>query len=312
MFAFTLRQIEVFLAVCEAGSFRRAADRLGISEASVSNHMRSLEDQLGCRLFDRRRGTTSSLSDKGLLLLEGAKRLVALGNELGRSLRSGAEKGVNLRLFVGPHILEDYVRPALPEFVRSHPHVELTFVTMASRAEARKAALAGRLDGILMTFADDDAPPGSVPLAPVELGVYGRAELIGQIGEGGIGSIPFLLGARGSEDEDAALHNLRAAGIPSPIVGGRYPYHDVGVGMALKGLGGLATFRSIIDIFDPEGELCVLHRIADWQRRLYLRPGLDPAVVAIVTDFFRSAAGPRPYMPRRSAGDAGKGAPLPA
>ena len=49
----TLRQLRAFIAVAEAQHFTRAADRLGLSQSSVSTLVRELEANLGLRLFDR-------------------------------------------------------------------------------------------------------------------------------------------------------------------------------------------------------------------------------------------------------------------
>ena len=49
----TLRQVEVFLAVARAGSFRAAAEVLHLSQPALSQHVAELERELGARLFDR-------------------------------------------------------------------------------------------------------------------------------------------------------------------------------------------------------------------------------------------------------------------
>lgn len=49
----TLRSLEVFLAVVEGGSMRAAAERLYISQPSVSGVVADLEDEYGVRLFER-------------------------------------------------------------------------------------------------------------------------------------------------------------------------------------------------------------------------------------------------------------------
>ncbi|WP_372604066.1 LysR family transcriptional regulator, partial [Actibacterium sp.] len=46
MIPLTFRRLEVFIAVVDAGSFVGAADKLGISHPSVSNHVRALEDMM--------------------------------------------------------------------------------------------------------------------------------------------------------------------------------------------------------------------------------------------------------------------------
>ena len=62
----TFRQIEVFLAVVEAGSFAGAAAKLSITSASVSNHIKALERQMGQELFVRQRGRRVVLAEAGL------------------------------------------------------------------------------------------------------------------------------------------------------------------------------------------------------------------------------------------------------
>jgi DNA-binding transcriptional LysR family regulator len=54
--AVNLRQIEVFRAVMEAGSFTGAAEMLHVSQPGISRMMRHVEDTIGVRLFERAKG----------------------------------------------------------------------------------------------------------------------------------------------------------------------------------------------------------------------------------------------------------------
>ena len=67
-----LRQLAVFVAVAEEGSFTRAADRLHVVQSAVSAGVRNLERELGARLFDRSTHKVA-LSDAGRALLPEAR-----------------------------------------------------------------------------------------------------------------------------------------------------------------------------------------------------------------------------------------------
>ena len=72
----TIRQLEVFLAIAHAQSFSRAAERIHLSQPTLSEHMRELEDELGVPLFIRH-SRSVSLTEPGRVFEDYATRVVA-------------------------------------------------------------------------------------------------------------------------------------------------------------------------------------------------------------------------------------------
>src|SRR2546423_12972335 len=80
-----LRRLEIFTKVAELGSFSRAAEALYLTQPTVSEHVRALEDELGMQLLDRLgRGATPTRA--GQLLLGYARRILGLAREAQQAL----------------------------------------------------------------------------------------------------------------------------------------------------------------------------------------------------------------------------------
>ena len=104
-----LHQLRIFCAVVEEGSFRQAAEKLFLSQPSVSQHVASLEKDHSIRLFERK-GRTISLTPEGRALYVLASDLLRQADEIParfrdmQALRSGRlETGVSP--FAGYYIL---------------------------------------------------------------------------------------------------------------------------------------------------------------------------------------------------------------
>lgn len=118
-----LDALKVFCSVVDAGGFRRAADRLGISTSSVTNQVAALEARFRVKLLHR---TTRSMSvtDEGRQCYDNAMRLLADMNELEDVLRhsTAAPSGL-LRVDMPGLFGTRIVSPALPRFLQSYPEV---------------------------------------------------------------------------------------------------------------------------------------------------------------------------------------------
>lgn len=91
----TLGQLELFVALVEAGGFSAAGARLGIGQSSVSHTIKALEQALGSPLFDRRQ-SPPVLTDAARRLLPHARSMLASAEAIRQEVQ--AEKGLKAGL----------------------------------------------------------------------------------------------------------------------------------------------------------------------------------------------------------------------
>ncbi|MCA0849895.1 LysR family transcriptional regulator [Salipiger thiooxidans] len=113
---YTLRQIEYFIATAEAGSITLAAERINISQPSISTAISQLEAELGAQLFLRRHAQGLSLTRTGRELLAEAKQLMDQAQKLYHTA-SEATEAVRGTLSLG--CLVTFAPMVLPEVTHS-------------------------------------------------------------------------------------------------------------------------------------------------------------------------------------------------
>lgn len=120
-----LRQLRQFVAVAEELNFRRAAERLHMSQPPLSQTIKALEDELGTPLFNRTRRKVE-LTPPGRVLLDQAHRVLS---QMDRAVDAakGAARGMVGRLSIGFVSSSMYeIFPAiLRRFRERHPAVDL-------------------------------------------------------------------------------------------------------------------------------------------------------------------------------------------
>ncbi|MDB5409078.1 MAG: LysR family transcriptional regulator [Rhodospirillales bacterium] len=123
----TFRRLEVFVGVVDAGSFAAGALKLGISQPAVSDHVRALEQQFGCALFQRRRGAAPAITEMGRRLYERAQHLLEGAEELSRDLGGGTALAGRKRIKIAPQrfIANVLLCRPLADFARDFPGTDI-------------------------------------------------------------------------------------------------------------------------------------------------------------------------------------------
>ncbi|MFD1703512.1 LysR family transcriptional regulator [Methylopila henanensis] len=118
-------ELRTLLAVARHGTFAAAGDRVGLTQAAVSGHMRRLEEALGFPLFERT-GRSARLNEAGLRTVRRAEALIASFEALGEPERDDAWEGalrVGAIASVQGTLLARALVPFRLRFPRCHIHV---------------------------------------------------------------------------------------------------------------------------------------------------------------------------------------------
>lgn len=126
--AFTLRQLQYVVAVAEALSFRRAAERCHVSQPSLSAQVALVEDALKVRLFERDRRRVL-LTSAGRELVERARRILVEVDDLVKAAdRIGDPLSGTLRIGVIPTISPYLLPTVAPKLATEFPNLTLAWV----------------------------------------------------------------------------------------------------------------------------------------------------------------------------------------
>lgn len=119
-------ELETFIAVSELGSFRRAAEKLGISQPSVTSRVQRLEHVLGVKLLNRttRRVTTTEAGERLRLR---AEHTVTELRSLVQEFRNEAtlQRG-RVAIAAAPSVAASVLPPIIRQFSQANPGVTVT------------------------------------------------------------------------------------------------------------------------------------------------------------------------------------------
>lgn len=226
----SIRQLEVFVALVDQGSFTRAAQALGLSQSTVSGHIADLERRLGTMVVERGRRRVRPTAAGDALLPPARETLKAE-----RTTRMAVEELTGLlrgQLAIGGSTIPAiyFLPPVLARFHERYPDIALRLVTGDSR-EVLDRILASDIE-IGVVGAQPDAsqfdaapfgtdrlvlvlPPGHALAARKELAVADvlhEPMVMREEGSGTREAILRALAADGDEATDVALNVVLEVG----------------------------------------------------------------------------------------------------
>ncbi len=119
--------LRTFVTAAESGNLTRAAERLHLSQPTISLQIKRLEDGLGRRLIERT-PRSFRLTDAGETLLGYGRRILSLSEEVVSQIMEPTEPGL-VRLGTPEDFATIHLSKVLAAFSRAHPNVALEITT---------------------------------------------------------------------------------------------------------------------------------------------------------------------------------------
>lgn len=170
----TIRQLEIFAAVTRHGSFRQCAEHLGMSQVSISEHIRALEERLGRKLFDRRPGGPATLTEAGQAA---SIRVNAILADIGDFVSEMGGNG-NRRITIAMHaFLMRNLHDRLRTFEESRAELEVKLdIGDHATSDLLERIADRRLDLAYIYALQSSDAPGTTYLRDEELAIYVGAD----------------------------------------------------------------------------------------------------------------------------------------
>lgn len=151
-----IRQLECFVAVAEELHFRRASERLALSQSALSERISRLEHEIGAPLFFR---TTRqvSLTQMGADFLNDAKRILSdVEKTLSKAKHNVGAALTNIRVSGVDEAISMILPRALLEFKKTNPDVHVRVLEISSSDKHTQELINHRTDITFIRNSADD------------------------------------------------------------------------------------------------------------------------------------------------------------
>ena len=159
-----IRSLRYFIETARLSSFTRAAEKMHVTQSTISKMVRQLEDEIGTPLL-LRDGRRLDLTDTGRVVFERGQEMLATMRQLNREVQDtrALRQG---RLTVGiPPMINLLFTPVLKAFRKRHPQITLALTEDTGQAIERQVA-SGELEvGMTVLPTDPGLNLATVPVA---------------------------------------------------------------------------------------------------------------------------------------------------
>ena len=164
----TTQQLNYVIAVAECQSISKAAERLYVTQPSLSQYIHSIERQLGMKLFDRS-VTPLKLTDADRLYVDWARKILAMEESMNNAMSDlmGLETG-SVRIGASPFRVRCLLARSIAAFHANYPKIQMT-IREADMKQLVDQLTAGEIDFAIGTGEFTEKQLHAEPLAEERL-----------------------------------------------------------------------------------------------------------------------------------------------
>lgn len=123
-----IKQISYFMAVAQEESFSRAAEKMGVSQPTLSMAVKKLEEEFGVKLFYSF-NRAQRLTDEGLRLRDGSAKLLEIYQETVETVKSFDKMGSGVvTLGLSPLFGACFFGDLIPSFSDAYPNIKINVI----------------------------------------------------------------------------------------------------------------------------------------------------------------------------------------
>ena len=282
-----IRTLRYFLAVAREENMTRAAETLHVTQPTLSKQLKSLEDELGKKLFTRH-AFSISLTEEGMLLRDRAEDLVSMADKIEKEFVSLDDiSGGELYLGLAESFQIRYLARSIKEFKKVFPDLHY-HITSGDTEQIADKLDKGLLDFIVLAELPDIKKYDyiSFPEGDIWGLVFPKGDPLAEKSQISVQDLQGLPLFSSEQAWNGAIAGWAGRDIDKLRLEGSFRLSYNGSVFAREGLGYLLTFKDLIDTSEESG-MVFRPLYPKLETTLYLAWNKYPAFTPIAERFLK-------------------------